>query len=290
MDLAVKVHKNTRCLGQVTVLYFRRPIFTKKRALTFEAFASQVCALMHPIGTLTTRSLAECCIESPVHCASALHSHSPSSHLVVCPNDNSGLRSIVPLASVGEVNRPSTSPMLDEEILMLPSRIGNGLPDAWLAHDPAEKPSHCTSVRLKPTDVMAAPSSETVKVSMPLLAPPLISIGPLNVLPGTGIEVPPHATRSAANSTRYICRFISPSLWRMCDRIVKVHKKCPMFRASNCILLLEVNYCKKCPVTPLGWIRQAHHKNTRHLALPRNSRGNEAWRVTPLGLEPRFVG
>jgi hypothetical protein len=62
-------------------------------------------------------------------------------------------------------------------------------------------PSHCASLSLTLTDVMVAPSPETVKMSVPRLALPLISIGPLNMAPGAGATLLAHAAKTNPDVT-----------------------------------------------------------------------------------------
>jgi hypothetical protein len=76
------------------------------------------------------------------------------------------------------VNWPFISPRLEAEAANLPSVTGNG-PEAVVSIDPADIPSHFTSFRVTLTEVIDAPSSETTKQITPLLALPLIAMGPL---------------------------------------------------------------------------------------------------------------
>jgi len=75
--------------------------------------------------------------------------------------------------------------MPETEATRLPSLTGKG-PRTCLAIDPAEKPLHFKSFRVMSTEVIEAPSSETVSFIVPLLAFSLISMGPLKVAPGLG--------------------------------------------------------------------------------------------------------
>jgi len=113
--------------------------------------------------------------------AFALQFRVPNSQ--VPPIGMSKARAIVPLATVAEVNRPSIFPIPEREATTFPLAAGN-VPLASLVKDPAEKPSHFKSVRATFTEVIDAPSSETVRLIVPPLAFPLISMGPVRTAPG----------------------------------------------------------------------------------------------------------
>ncbi len=68
----------------------------------------------------------------------------------------------VPLAAVGEMNRPSISPKPLSDPAKLPSTMGMALL-ICLVMEPAENVSVFKSVRVTPTNVIAAPSSETTR-------------------------------------------------------------------------------------------------------------------------------
>ena len=90
---------------------------------------------------------------------------------------------MLPLAAVGEVNRPFLCPIPEGEAAMLPLATGKA-PPRPMVQDPAEKPSQFRSVSVTSTEVIEAPSSETVRLIIPLFAFPLISIGPVRTAPG----------------------------------------------------------------------------------------------------------
>jgi hypothetical protein len=96
------------------------------------------------------------------------------------------IKSILPFAWVGELKRPLISPIPETEATSSSSVIGKE-PPAPVVKDPAEKPSHCKSFRVTLTEMSAALSSEMVRPSVPLLAFPLIWMGPLKVIPGNGV-------------------------------------------------------------------------------------------------------
>jgi len=75
----------------------------------------------------------------------------------------------------------------------MPSTYAAGMPSAVerevstrFVIDPDEKPLHFKSVRVTLTEVTEAPSSEMVRLIVPLLAFPLISMAPVRVAPGSG--------------------------------------------------------------------------------------------------------
>lgn len=135
-----------------------------------------------------------------VSIAFALQFHVPKLQLIEFPkaSRNSISISIIPFASVGDVNCPFIVVFLPRVKSMFSSPMRTGCLNSILVVEasdsiteviPFETLEHFISIRVILAEAIAAPSSEIVKSSSPPLAVPLlpgwlISIGPVKVPPG----------------------------------------------------------------------------------------------------------